>query len=140
MSRSRTLAMFLAIFATLIVWNAIPPSMHADTDSPKAGLKWEYATLSYAEPIRGGEITYAIWSAKNDFSDPFTNLEKQLKKELNQKERFAYLGILLDYFGHNRWELVAATSQNSFALAAIGAPAPAPTGVTTTLRFKRPMQ
>src|SRR5207249_23645 len=99
---------------------------------PKTGLKWEYATLSYDEPITDyGSI--ATWTTRKkilgarwekDQPHPFD----KLNKDLGGKEEAASIGVLLDRIGQDGWELATHAVRTT------------PHRKIQTWTFKRPVQ
>jgi len=135
MIHSKTL--IACMFAIVIVTADSPcPECNAAAQAPKGAQKWEYATLTYQEPVGGGVFgTLLSWrTGKKTFQADFQKDQPtpfaRLYKELGGKEDTVSLGMLLDQIGQDGWELAT----HAMTIAPRGIPM-----MLQTWTFKRPV-
>ena len=134
MRQTKTLVLIGCLFATVVAWHLLSPVMNAGAQPAKVGQKWEYATLSYEEPIGGNYGSIATWTTGKKILGARQEKEAQphpfskLNNDLGGKEQHASLGVLLDRIGQDGWELVSHTRTEG------------PRRITQTWTFKRPVQ
>ena len=99
------------IFPLFVCLAVLAGAGPAAAQAPGAKIKWEYATLTFEEPLTDAKAT-ALWEAGKQIlganSDKFHNEAlAKIYKELGGKEEHITLGQLLDHVGQAGWELVS---------------------------------
>jgi hypothetical protein len=97
------------LFVCLTVFLGTGP---AAAQAPGGKAKWEYATLTFEEPVTGNAT--ALWEAGKQIvganSDKFHNEAlAKIYRGLGGKEEHITLGQLLDHVGQAGWEMVSHT-------------------------------
>lgn len=85
----------------------------AAAQPPGGKTKWEYATLTFDEPLGDGQAS-ATWEAGKQMlggqsKTYYAEALAKIYKDLGGKEEHPTLAILLDHIGQGGWEMVSHT-------------------------------